>query len=232
MPVPYAKLDDPQSLNLYSYVRNNPLSRTDPDGHCDKTDKATANTKCQTTSNLYLNDAGLKHIEAKEGYKDKAYLDTGNKLTVGYGHLVTDADGIKKGDVISKDRAEAFLKADVAAAEKEVKGAMGKTQVSQGEFNALTDLAYNVGPSVFTTDKSPGLMTAIGKADYQGMSEQLRYTKDALGNVDSDLSTRSEQRKDIFLGADLCLAKMLSGVENDLFLDIGWRSRHRKVWLK
>ena len=34
MPVPYAKLDDPQSLNLYSYVRNNPLSRVDKDGHC------------------------------------------------------------------------------------------------------------------------------------------------------------------------------------------------------
>jgi RHS repeat-associated protein len=33
-PVPYAKMDDPQSLNLYSYVRNNPLARTDPDGHC------------------------------------------------------------------------------------------------------------------------------------------------------------------------------------------------------
>jgi len=33
-PVPYAQLDDPQSLNLYSYVRNNPLSETDPDGHC------------------------------------------------------------------------------------------------------------------------------------------------------------------------------------------------------
>jgi RHS repeat-associated protein len=32
-PVPYAKLDDPQTLNLYSYVYNNPLSRTDPDGH-------------------------------------------------------------------------------------------------------------------------------------------------------------------------------------------------------
>ena len=33
MPVPYAKLDNPQSLNLYSYVWNNPLSRNDPDGH-------------------------------------------------------------------------------------------------------------------------------------------------------------------------------------------------------
>jgi RHS repeat-associated protein len=32
-PVPYAKLDDPQSLNLYAYVRNNPLSRFDRDGH-------------------------------------------------------------------------------------------------------------------------------------------------------------------------------------------------------
>jgi RHS repeat-associated protein len=34
-PVPYAKLDDPQSLNLYAYVRNNPLSRADLDGHSD-----------------------------------------------------------------------------------------------------------------------------------------------------------------------------------------------------
>jgi RHS repeat-associated protein len=33
-PVPYAQLDDPQSLNLYSYVRNNPLARVDADGHC------------------------------------------------------------------------------------------------------------------------------------------------------------------------------------------------------
>jgi len=33
-PVPYAKLDDPQSLNLYSYVGNNPVGRADPDGHC------------------------------------------------------------------------------------------------------------------------------------------------------------------------------------------------------
>jgi hypothetical protein len=32
-PVPYAKLDDPQSLNLYEYVLNNPLSRADADGH-------------------------------------------------------------------------------------------------------------------------------------------------------------------------------------------------------
>ena len=32
-PVPYAQLDDPQSLNLYAYVGNNPLDRIDADGH-------------------------------------------------------------------------------------------------------------------------------------------------------------------------------------------------------
>src|SRR2546425_2524123 len=34
--VPYAVLGNPQSLNLYSYVKNNPVSLTDPDGHCDR----------------------------------------------------------------------------------------------------------------------------------------------------------------------------------------------------
>ena len=31
--VPYSSLDNPQSLNLYSYVLNNPLSKDDLDGH-------------------------------------------------------------------------------------------------------------------------------------------------------------------------------------------------------
>jgi RHS repeat-associated protein len=35
-PVPYADLNNPQSLNLYSYVQNSPLSHKDADGHkCD-----------------------------------------------------------------------------------------------------------------------------------------------------------------------------------------------------
>jgi RHS repeat-associated protein len=32
-PVPYANPADPQTLNLYAYVRNNPLARADLDGH-------------------------------------------------------------------------------------------------------------------------------------------------------------------------------------------------------
>ena len=32
--VPYANFGNPQSLNLYSYVQNNPTTMGDPDGHC------------------------------------------------------------------------------------------------------------------------------------------------------------------------------------------------------
>lgn len=46
-PVPYADLQDPQTLNLYSYVLNNPLTGTDPEGHwhqeCTKSQSVTEN---------------------------------------------------------------------------------------------------------------------------------------------------------------------------------------------
>ncbi len=39
-PIPYADLNDPQTLNLYGYVRNNPVARPDLDGHCDAANPA------------------------------------------------------------------------------------------------------------------------------------------------------------------------------------------------
>jgi RHS repeat-associated protein len=44
-PVPYSRLGDPQSLNLYGFVGNNPLTRVDADGHQCGTN---GQTDCQT----------------------------------------------------------------------------------------------------------------------------------------------------------------------------------------
>ena len=208
-PVPYAKLEDPQSLNLYAYAHNNPLRNIDVDGHCDSSSNATANTKCQDPKSLNVNDAGLNHIKRAEGIpgsggkpQSEVKLDTAGHPTVGFGHKVTAADNLKVGDKIDASRADSLFKADVNTAENVVKNAAGDLPLSQGEFNALTDLVFNVGSSALTSDKSPSLMNDMSNGDYQGMSGQLRYTKDDSGGHPPGLVTRSDDRRSIFLGND------------------------------
>lgn len=102
-PVPYAKLDNPQSLNLYAYVGNNPLTRFDPDGHTVPSSCAD-NSKCSITVkvNVILDTtAKLTKGDWKAFQKDflaKAQKDFGNsniKLDYSFtnGSLKVDGDG-------------------------------------------------------------------------------------------------------------------------------------------
>lgn len=50
--VPYSDLANPQSLNLYGYVKNNPLRQTDPDGHDDDGDPQQTATAPPPTSTV------------------------------------------------------------------------------------------------------------------------------------------------------------------------------------
>jgi len=67
-PVPYAKLDNPQTLNLYSYVLNNPLSKTDPDGHCAD---HYANGSCKVNVDAATGKAGANAGKQLEGVLNK-----------------------------------------------------------------------------------------------------------------------------------------------------------------
>ena len=82
MPVPYAKLGNPQSLNLYSYVWNNPLSRNDPDGHYTCADSA----KCDSANDKAF-QGRLDNLKAAQGkFKEgsKEYKQIG-KILSAYG---------------------------------------------------------------------------------------------------------------------------------------------------
>jgi RHS repeat-associated protein len=77
-PVPYAKLDDPQSLNLYSYVRNNPLARTDQDGHCCESDFDSFQTPEQKNWG-----GGATEVDRQFGQMFKGILEIGAAAIAG-----------------------------------------------------------------------------------------------------------------------------------------------------
>jgi hypothetical protein len=76
--VPYADFGNPQSLNLYAYAGNNPVSRRDTDGHCDKTSS-------------FIDSNGAMHVVA-EPCNDGArfYQLFGPAIAVGH-HFVDQA---------------------------------------------------------------------------------------------------------------------------------------------
>ena len=61
--VPYADFTNPQSLNLYSYIDNNPLSKTDKDGHCGDSDDGTCSKTLSVTqvTNIVYNETQSLH---------------------------------------------------------------------------------------------------------------------------------------------------------------------------
>lgn len=96
-PVPYAKLDNPQSLNLYSYVWNNPLSRNDPDGHevdLGNTEKKLRDqAMTRILSNVKASERGLfttetdKNGTTKLALKKDAAASFEGKHSKGYNYL-------------------------------------------------------------------------------------------------------------------------------------------------
>lgn len=67
-PVPYSKLDDPQSLNLYAYVQNNPLATVDIDGHgCDDPAECRAiRDSVSTGGSIQEGEAAYKTAQAQQ----------------------------------------------------------------------------------------------------------------------------------------------------------------------
>ncbi len=82
----------------------------------------------------------LALTERFEGCKLAAYQDSVGVWTIGYGHTF----GVRKGDTCTPEQAEAWLRVDLAAAQKFVNIHV-QTEITQGEFDALVDFVFNLG---------------------------------------------------------------------------------------
>lgn len=83
---------------------------------------------------------GIALTERFEGCRRLAYQDSVGRWTIGYGHTFN----VCEGDTCTDAEAEAWLVGDYAWAEKAV-NRLVTTELTQGEFDALTDFTFNLG---------------------------------------------------------------------------------------
>ena len=85
------------------------------------------------------NAAGLQLIESFEGLRLTSYQDSVGVWTIGYGHT----QGVKQGQTITQQQAQAFLQQDLGVAEGAV-NRLGLT-LTDNQFAALVSFTFNLG---------------------------------------------------------------------------------------
>lgn len=126
----------------------------------------------------------IEAIKSFEGYRPNSYQDSAGVWTIGYGHT----QGVKKGQKITQAQAESLLRGDLLKAEKYVNGL--KLNLTQGQFDALVDFAYNLGTG--NLGSSTLLEKIRMKASNEDIQAQFRRWVYAGGKVMPGLVKRRE----------------------------------------
>lgn len=133
-----------------------------------------------------------------EGLRLRAYQDTGNIWTIGYGTTINPETGlpIKKGDVITKDQALAWLRINIAGLERQIKRLV-KVPITANQLTALTSLAYNIGIGAFS--RSTLLRLVNNRADKNLIAAQFIRWNKVKGQEVPGLTRRRQLEAELFL---------------------------------
>ena len=127
-----------------------------------------------TRANAAVKDV-IPFIKKHEKFVPKAYRKqlgvkdgkpVWDKWTLGYGQTTINGRDVREGDTITEPEAAKFVTQRVREnAAKLYKQNPWTQHLSQGALSALYDTAYNAGPAVFSTTKSPNLNYEMNSAD-------------------------------------------------------------------
>ncbi len=140
---------------------------------------------------LSLSPTGAAFIKANEGFRAAAYPDAGGQ-SIGYGHKIQPGENIVS--PISQGEADSLFASDIGTAVRAVSDGL-KVQVSQSQFDALVDLAYNIGTTAFLNST---LLSLLNSGDFQGASQQFSQWIHSGGQVNSDLVARRQADQNLF----------------------------------
>jgi lysozyme len=133
------------------------------------------------------NQAGLSLIESFEGLRLNSYQDSVGVWTIGYGHT----KGVKPGQTITQQQAQAFLQQDLATAEGAVNN-LG-LQLTDNQFAALVSFAFNVGA---------GNLQKLLKNGLPAVPDRILLFDHAGGKVLKGLTRRREAERALYLTPD------------------------------
>lgn len=144
---------------------------------------------------LSLSATGLLALAGYEGFRNEAYIPVpGDVPTVGFG----STEGVKLGDKITVEEGLERLYRDVGVVESTIARCV-KVPLTQGEYDAYTSFAFNVGGSAFC---SSTLVKKLNSGDYPGACAELKRWVYADGKVLPGLVERREREFQMCMGGE------------------------------
>lgn len=141
---------------------------------------------------MKIGQRGLDLIKEFEGLSLTAYLDGGGVWTIGYGHT----GNVVRGDAITAEQADAWLRNDVGTAERAVTAAV-RVPLTQDQFDALASFTFNLGGGAL---RSSTLLKRLNAGDYAGTAEEFLRWKFDNGKEVAGLLRRRRAERALFLG--------------------------------
>lgn len=135
---------------------------------------------------LALSASGFVGILGYEGFTSEAVIPVpGDIPTYGWG----TTEGVKIGDTITPDEAIERAYRDIAKTESAIHKCV-HVPLSQGEYDAFTSLAYNIGINAFCRST---LVKKLNQRDYAGACQEIRRWIYVKGRKVQGLINRREK---------------------------------------
>lgn len=158
-------------------------------------------------------------IKRNEGFSLHAYLDSGGVPTIGWGTThYNDGRPVKMGDVCTEAEAQTYLEHEVGMDETAVNESV-TVPLTQAEFDALVDFAYNVGTGWITGKghTQASFIRALNQKNYAAVPPGLMlFTRDIHGRSIPGLVTRRKWEAQMWLQGEKDHAPIVASVvQND-----------------